>query len=215
MRNKILALLLIISVAFNIYLLTSFNTIKTTIESKSIEVNNLTASIKEKEHQLSDINTQFNTIQTQLNELKEQKDLLEIARDSSKDELIEVLKDEEGISPLAGTTSKHGYRYADNYIEDGLTLEDSRADIERYFDEGWITEEEYQEMMQFREDVEAGKIPTIEELGAYDATQDNGSSSVPAGGTSSSSSPPGTPGYDPATYIPEGKTYKETGIYCY
>jgi len=42
-------------------------------------------------------------------------------------------------------------------------------------------------------------------------------STTPGGGATGggSSNPPGTPGYDPATYIPEGNTYHPDGILCY
>lgn len=61
------------------------------------------------------------------------------------------------ISPLAGTTSKHGYVYPADYITGGPKEEDHIGDVEMAFDMGWITEEEYQHDLEFFKQFQAAK----------------------------------------------------------
>ena len=142
----------------------------------------------------------------------------ESTEETDKDKaLLEAMKEgiNEGISPLAGTTSKHGYVYPDDYVECGPKDEDAIADVERMFDNGWLTEEEYQRDLEFFKNPDAIQ-DIVDSLGAVSESERIGNTgNPPAGGTSSPSSPPGTPGYDPATYYPEGNTYHPDGRICY
>ena len=67
----------------------------------------------------------------------------------------EVSQITRGISNYAGTTSKHGYKYPADYVENSGN---SVADTERMFDEGFFSEEEYQEMIEFARELDSGSL---------------------------------------------------------
>jgi len=132
-------------------------------------------------------------------------------------------KESTNVSELAGTTSKHGYVYADDFNERGKRYEDRRGRLEQRFDQGMITEEQYQQSLKLLESTKdnGSGTPSMEDVvkAIDEATNPDpvDGSTTPGGGATGggSSNPPGTPGYDPATYIPEGNTYHPDGILCY
>ena len=143
-----------------------------------------------------------------------------------------------GISPYAGKTSKHGWIYPDDYVEYGPRYEDHISDTEMMFDMGLLDEAEYQELLKMYKEkngtaeTETTTTPESTQSGTSAITSDaaldyilkkvpshepstgNTGSTTPSTG-GGSSNPPGTPGYDPATYYPEGNTYEPDGVICY
>ena len=105
----------------------------------------------------------------------------ESTEETDKDKaLLEAMKEgiNEGISPLAGTTSKHGYVYPDDYVECGPKDEDAIADVERMFDNGWLTEEEYQRDLEFFKNPDAIQ-DIVDSLGAVSESERAGNTGNP------------------------------------
>ena len=115
------------------------------------------------------------------------------------------------LSPHAGTTSKHGWKYPDDYVryrenDTGLC----RSDIESDFDDGILTEEEY----QFGLDLLGGRESTAEPQGTMQGAAEDWANDVvsenPIDGGSS------TPATGPSDMeFPEGPSYEPDGRICY
>lgn len=106
------------------------------------------------------------------------------------------------VSKFAGTTSKHGYKYPDDYIEGGPKDEDRIGDVEMLFDIGALTEEEYQEDLEF---FSKSKEEITQELMDDMGISDSGEES---GGT--------VPGNSGAPIeLPPAKEYVPDGNICY
>ena len=119
------------------------------------------------------------------------------------------------ISPLAGTTSKHGYVYPADYITGGPKVEDQIGDVEMAFDMGWITEEEYQHDLEFFKKIQSGKISSAEdilkEIKAEAAAKVANTKPSIGGG----SSQPGGSGNGVTVTVDKGNSYSPDGRICY
>lgn len=107
----------------------------------------------------------------------------------AKEKLDQMIKDanlQMEISPYAGTVSKHGWQYPDDFCELGTRPEDKRGIIETCFDEGLIDEETYQSEIKFLEGLlsnsGAGSLADFAAEAAESQSGKGDSSSTPSGG---------------------------------
>lgn len=130
------------------------------------------------------------------------------------DELNEILTQDidnyRQLSPYAGKTSKHGWAYPDDYIEYGTRAEDIRGDLESMFDEGLLSEEDYQACVKVLEESPQPASPekqqSMDDV-AKKIVEQNTPSTGNTGSTGNSNAAP--------IELPEGPTYEKTGRICY
>ena len=125
MKNKIVTILLsaiiIISVAGNIYLLNQSKTVSTSLASATTELNNLSASITEKDNLITEANTTISELETTIADLQSQITTLTetvSALEIENQELLEqkTVPEVDGTDPEPESDTD-GDPFDDNYLD--------------------------------------------------------------------------------------------------
>lgn len=138
---------------------------------------------------------------------EEEKELLtgaEIDIDNIESDEEDPLKDLDlekptGVSKYAGTTSKHGYQYPADYVPNSGN---KRADLERRFDDGKISEESYQDLLDFINDLASGKVENDIQESKDKLNGNSGGGTVPGNG-------------GVTVTVDKGNSYSPDGRICY
>lgn len=152
---------------------------------------------------ISEFNAKQGTVEGYVSETPAEQEVLtgdEISLEDIPDDVQEAMdeidkalsdnntKESTNVSELAGTTSKHGYVYADDFNERGKRYEDRRGRLEQRFDQGMITEEQYQQSLKLLESTKdnGSGTPSMEDVvkAIDEATNPNpvDGSTTPGGG---------------------------------
>ena len=141
--NMALGIIAVASVGINIYQYNQNNAMRLRGDHIQTEIDNANTNYITLNESASAKGKEIEALGNKISELEEKLSGLQSANSDLSVQLYDLELMKTKTSSYAGKTSKHGWKYPNDYVEYGSRYEDMRSDAELFFDEGYIDEEDY------------------------------------------------------------------------